>query len=419
MAEAPKHLQGSDLRAAARLATEATAGLVDLVEAVHERIARLPGLAAPAQSGRTSGITGLVYKTVRGATRVVGGSVDALLGWLEPVVADGSAGLATPEREAVIAALNGVLGDHLAATGNALATTMALRSAGQPLTLQAQALAASLPAATARVLVLVHGLCMNDLQWTRAGHDHGAALARDGGYTPLYLHYNSGLHVSDNGAQFAALMQALVAQWPQPIERLAVVGHSMGGLVARSAVHQARQAEQAWAARLDDLVCLGTPHHGAPLERAGHGVDLLLGATPYSAPFARLGKLRSAGITDLRHGNLLPADWQAQERFGGLGAGSDRRTPVRLPDGVRCYTVAASLGRDSGDLKHRLTHSLVGDGLVPLDSALGRHKNPAQQLDFPPERQWVGHGIGHLDLLSSIEVASCLKRWLAAPGTPP
>ena len=173
----------ADMRAAARLATEATAGLADLVEAMHERIARLPGVPAPAVGGRTGGITGLVYKTVRGVTRVVGGSADALLGWLQPVVGldskPGSGGLATPEREAVVAALNGVLGDHLEATGNALATPMSLRSEGRALVLERSSLTARLPQASGRLLVLAHGLCMNDLQWARAGHDHGAMLSRD------------------------------------------------------------------------------------------------------------------------------------------------------------------------------------------------------------------------------------------------
>ena len=133
--------------------------------------------------------------------------------------------------------------------------------------------------------------------------------ARDLGFTPVYLHYNSGLHVSTNGRALAQQLERLVAQWPRPLERLVLLGHSMGGLLARSALYYGTQAGHRWPARLDDLVFLGTPHHGAPLERAGHWVDLVLGATPYAAPFARLGQVRSAGITDLRHGNLMDGDW--------------------------------------------------------------------------------------------------------------
>ena len=398
----PRAIRATDLRGAARLATDATTGLADLVEAMHERIARVPGVGAGAP-GRTRGITGLVYKSVRGITRVVGGSIDALLGLLGPALdpADPS-----PEREALVAALNGVLGDYLAATANPLAIPMAFRRDGRALVLEADQLAARLPDAGGRLLVQLHGLCMNDLQWTRAGHDHGVALAQAHGYTPVQLHYNSGLHVSINGRALAHGLQALMDAWPHPIERLVLLGHSMGGLVARSAHHHAIEAGLRWPAQLADLVFLGTPHHGAPLERAGHWVDNVLGATPYAAPFARLGKVRSAGITDLRHGNLLDEDWVGRDRFA---RGADRRQPVPLPEGVRCYAIAASLGRADGDLKHRL----LGDGLVPLDSALGRHADAARTLAFAPERQWIARETGHLDLLHRAEVTAQLQRWLA------
>lgn len=394
-----------DLRGAARLVTDATTGLTDLVEALHARIGRLPGLGAPPADGRTRGVSGVVYRSVRGATRLVGGSIDALLGLLEPALADDDRA-AGAEREAVVAALNGVLGDYLAATANPLATPMAWRRGGRPLVLERAALSAALPQAGARLLVLIHGLCMNDLQWRRDGHDHGADLAQALGWTPVYLHYNSGLHVSINGRQMARELERLVDQWPRPLERLALLGHSMGGLVARSAVHQATEAGLRWPARLEDLVCLGTPHHGAPLERAGNWIDQLLGAAPYAAPFARLGRLRSAGITDLRHGLLLDEDWVGRDRFA-RGAASSH--PVPLPAGVRCGAVAASLGQQDGDLKARL----LGDGLVPLDSALGRHPDPARTLAFAADRQWVCHGTGHLGLLSSAEVAARLRLWLA------
>jgi hypothetical protein len=393
----------SHLRGAARLATDATAGLTDLVEALHERVARVPGLDPRPLDGRTGGVSGLVYKSIRGVTRLAGGSLDALLGLLASKLGPVNPG---PEREAIVAALNGVLGDYLAASGNPLATAMALRCDGRSLPLQPAELAAGMPAASGRLLVLVHGLCMNELQWRRAGHDHGAALARDHGYSPVYLRYNSGLHVSIDGRALAGQLERLLAAWPQPIDRLVLLGHSMGGLVLRSALHCGALAGHAWPARVDDLVCLGTPHHGAPLERAGHWVDLVLGATPYAAPFARLGKVRSAGITDLRHGLLLDEDWVGRDRFA---RGGDRRQVVPLPTHVRCFAAAASIGARGGDLKDRL----LGDGLVPLDSALGRHPDPQRTLAFDADRQWVGHGMNHLDLLSRTEVYEQLRRWLA------
>ena len=394
-------LRSSDLRGAARLAIDATAGLTGLVEAMHERIARIPGGRVPLD-GRTGGISGLVYKTVRGVTRVVGGSIDGLLGLLTPALRQDDT---DPQREAIVAALNGVLGDHLAATANPLATTMAFRRDGRPLVLEKSTLAQGVPNAGGRLLVLVHGLCMSDLQWSRDGHDHGAALAQDLGFTPLYLHYNSGLHISVNGRAFAQQLELLLERWPLPIERVVLLAHSMGGLVARSALHYAVQAGHRWPARLDDLVFLGTPHHGAPLERAGHWIDLVLGATSYAAPFARLTQVRSAGITDLRHGSLVDEDWVGHDRFE---RGTVHRQHLPLPDRLRCYAVAASTGKRSGDLKDRL----LGDGLVPLDSALGRHPDPKRTLAFAGERQWVVHGINHMDLLSRVEVHARLRHWL-------
>lgn len=393
--------RAADLRGAARLATDATTGLADLVEAMHERIARLPGTGGTLD-GRTGGISGLVYKTIRGVTRVAGGSLDALLGAVAPALGTYAEG---GERDAIVSALNGVLGDYLLASGNPLALPMLLRSGGATLPMEPEALAAALPAAGPRLLVLAHGLCMNDRQWLRNGHDHGAALARDAGWTPVYLRYNSGLHVSINGHAFAQQLERLLAAWPVPLQRLAVVGHSMGGLVTRSALHAAMQAGMPWPKRMDDLIFLGTPHHGAPLERAGHWVDLVLGATPYAAPFARLGRVRSAGITDLRHGLLLDEDWVGRDRFA---RGGDRRQPVPLPAGVRCGAIAASLGAQGGTLKEKL----LGDGLVPLDSALGRHADPARALAFAADRQWVGYGMNHLDLLDRAEVYAQLKEWL-------
>jgi pimeloyl-ACP methyl ester carboxylesterase len=398
-------LQAADLRGAAQLTTDAVAGLTSLVEAVHARIATLPRLSSAPPDEHTHGLTGLIYKTVRGVTQVAGGSAEALLGWLSATLAPAGVGaLPRPEREAIVAALNGLVGDHLAATDNPLAITMSLRHEGLPLVLERFAMRARLRDAGPRPLVLLHGLCMNDLQWQRNGHDHGAALAREAGFTPIYLHYNSGLSISTNGRILAQLMERLFDAWPVPVQRLALVGHSMGGLVARSALHHGVLIQRGglrWPARVDDLVCLGTPHHGAPLESAGHGVDLLLGAVPYAAPLARLGQVRSAGINDLRFGNVVAGD----------AAGHAAHTP--LPSGVRCFALAASLGTPDS-----LKAKALGDGLVPVASALGQHREPARRLAFAEAHQAVVHGIGHLDLLSSAEVYDFLRRWLTSvPAT--
>jgi pimeloyl-ACP methyl ester carboxylesterase len=395
-------LQAADLRGAAQLTTEAVAGLTSLVEAMHARIASLPRRSSAAPDERTHGLTGLVYQTVRGVTHMAGSSVEALLGWLGPALVDDDAGaLPHPEREAVVAALNGLLGDHLAAHDNPLAITMAFRHAGRPLVLDRFAMRARLTNATPKALVLLHGLCMNDLQWQRDGHDHGAALAREAGWTPVALHYNSGLSVSTNGRILAQQMERLLDAWPLPLERLAMVGHSMGGLVARSALHHGVLIQRGglrWPGRVDDLICLGTPHLGAPLESAGQVIDGLLGATPYAAPLARIGRLRSAGINDLRHGNIVNGD------------AAHRADSVPLPTRPRCYALAGDLGPDGGS---EVKSQWIGDGLVPVPSALGQHREPARRLAFGDDRQAVVHRTGHLDLLSSAEVFTQLRRWLS------
>jgi hypothetical protein len=151
------------------------------------------------------------------------------------------------------------------------------------------------------------------------------------------------------------------------------------------------------------MVFLGTPHHGSPLERGGNWVDMLLGVSPYSAPLARLGKIRSAGVTDLRYGNVIEQHWQGRDRFE---FGEDRRSPVPLPEGVACYAIAGVAGTGKAG-------ELAGDGLVPADSAIGSHPDPALSLRFPPEHVWIGDGLMHLDLLDSSAVYDTVRAWLS------
>lgn len=386
----------SDIQGLARLATAGVAGVSQIAEGVHASVLRSMGVGGAAPSGATGGLTGLIYRSVRGVTRLVGGGIDATLAplvrWL-----DDPTSASPPAREAALAALNGVLGDRLAASGNPLATTMRLRHA-------------TTPPVGGRIALLIHGLCMNDLQWrdTETGHDHGDQLAALG-YTPVYLVYNTGRPIADNGADLAHQLETWLANWPQPVEELLVLAHSMGGLVARSACHQAQRDGLRWPALLRTLVFLGTPHHGAPLERAGNWIDQALGSTRYSAPFARLGHLRSAGITDLRHGNVRREDHAGPDRFA---AGPDTRTPLPLPAGVACYTIAASSARQRSPMAERL----LGDGLVPLRSALGEHADPAHTLAFPPAHRHIVWGAGHFALLHHPGVTKQLEVWLATNG---
>jgi len=399
----------SDLRGASRLAVEATVNMTTLVESMHTTMASRPlALGGPVVAATAAGIARLVFTSIRGVTHLVGGGLDAALGLLAPALGDVEGGAG---RDAFVAALNGVVGDHLATSGNPLAIDMSFRCHGTSLGLTRPDLAAAIPEASAKVLVLVHGLCLSDRQWRRRGHDHGVALARDLGRTPVYLHYNSGLHISENGRMFADRFQALCHAWPVALDEIAIVAHSMGGLVARSALHQAARAGHDWPRLVRKVVFLGTPHHGAPMERGGQWVHLLLARTPFTAPLARLGRLRSAGITDLRHGFLRDEDWHGHDRFARR---AQPHQPMPLPETPRCYAMAASTGKARAGFRTRL----LGDGLVPVPSALGQHRDPRFRLSFPPERRAIVYETGHLDLLERREVYERLREWLADSPAP-
>jgi pimeloyl-ACP methyl ester carboxylesterase len=404
------HSLNNDLntvRGTSALAIQAARSITDLVEEMHGAITSLalPLAGKNAKPKTTRGITGLIYQSVRGITGAVGYGIDRSLTVVQlpiiskaltPAFAQLSAKLklksAEPYRETVRAAANGVLGDTLAATNNPLAIQMQFRQQGEALQ--------SLPKKD-KLLILVHGLCMNDLQWQRDGHDHGAMLAEEFGMQAIYLHYNTGRHIHENGADFAALLEKTISDWPVPITQLVIVGHSMGGLITRSACHHAVQSKQAWVKHLKKLITLGSPHSGAPLERAGRGVDYVLGISPYTAPFARLGLVRSAGIQDLRHGAVTPSGEKPQ-----------------WPKHVKLYTLACTKQK-APDQKLDLTEPLkrlLGDGLVPIKSALALDDKPALglPLKIPATRQAIVYETDHFQMLGSQEVAKHLLRWIKA-----
>ena len=224
------------------------------------------------------------------------------------------------------------------------------------------------------------------------GKNRGEALADRLGYTPLYLRYNTGLHIWENGKNLAEILETLLENWPHPVNELVIIGHSMGGLLARSTCFHGELQGHKWMRQLGKLVSIGTPHHGAPLERGGNWVNYALGISPYSEPLTRIGKKRSSGISDLRHGSV-----------------TERQAYVApLPNHVACYAVAATLGKKPG----RTGKGLIGDGLVPVDSALGQSLNPDQCLAFPKDHQWLALETGHLQLLGSDKVYNLIESWL-------
>lgn len=383
------------LLGASRLAVGATLAVTDLVEAMQHEIGGGPRALGRPLLGATRLVSAPVYAGVR---MVVGAGVElalaagALLGGARSHV----------EADAALAILNGVVGDYLAATENPLAIEMALRQHGERLVLEPRALRARFPGAPRKLLVFLHGSCHDERPRCSPAGDGLSAIARELGFARIDLLYNTGLHVSANGLGFGALLERLVAAWPVPLDELVLVGHSMGGLVARSAAHAAEAEGHAWRDKLRTVVCIASPHHGAPLERAGSWVDVLLGVSRYSAPLARLGKIRSAGITDLRFGSVLDEHRDPRGRFA---TPRDVRRRLRLPLGVRCFAIAAT--RTATPRARRY----ASDGVVPVDSALGRHTG--SELTLALDDTWIGFGMGHVEVLERPETHTVLRRWLS------
>ncbi len=402
----PLHVKPNDVRGYGKLAIHATPGVADVVEPITQPIGRTSVRCGPSPDERTSGITGLVYRSVREITGAIGFGIDQTLQPLVPFLEKAlEQSPSSSARENLIAAINGVVGDHLENSENPLAQQMMFRHQGRELQVSPDALKASIPDAQGHVLVAIHGLCMNDLQWSRDGYSHVDVVAQQLKATPVYLRYNSGRHISQNGREFAIALELLIANWPVKVTSITLLTHSMGGLVARSAFHYGMQKEYGWLRKLKNVVFLGTPHHGAPLERGGNLFQRAVGVIPFAAPLARLGMLRSAGVTDLRYGALVDEDWNRRGRFDDA---PDDREVLSLPAGVHYFAAAATLGKALGDAKD----TVLGDGLVPVDSALGQHPESQRCLYFSPSQKALFFQHSHWDLLYRPEVGQQVLEWL-------
>lgn len=393
---------GPELQGFARLITDATIGITDVVEAMHKQVVHPPFLPSTPIQHLITNIAGITYKNIRWSTRFIGGGLDKLLAQLTPLLGDIKT---NDKREAIRSALNGIVGDYLEKKDNPLQISMQFRHQSKAISLDSKSLNQAYPAINGKILLMIHGSCMNDIQWTRKEHNHAVELAKELDKTPIYLQYNSGRHISSNGLNLNELLEDLVMSWPKPIEELVIIAHSMGGLVARSALYYGHQQQKSWTKHLNKIVFLGTPHHGAPLERIGNYLDVILESIPYAKPFARLGKIRSAGVTDLRYGNLVEEDWQGNDRFKIHG---DKRQNIPLPKQIAFYNIAAVIGKATAPVSTQL----LGDSLVNMKSALGQHKDPAKNLHFKETNTWIANEHNHLDLLSSPKVYTKIKEWL-------
>jgi pimeloyl-ACP methyl ester carboxylesterase len=408
----------TQLQGVVDVATAALQGGLTTVEGIHTAIARkpfaplrlVPGVAAVSEAVRVihDGITGFVYGGLQTTIAATGGAARLAMR-LTASVDDAPRPGSTADL--AVAALNGFAGDRLARNGNPLATQMGLRHRGRSIPLERDALAAVFPNAAPRVVVFVHGLACNESLWQWHAEPHygnrhtsyGSRLEADLGYAPLYVRYNTGLHISSNGRQLAQLLVRVVAAWPAPLEELVVVGHSMGGLVSRSACHYAHQAGHDWVRLVRHVVFLGSPHLGAPLEKAANVTAWLLRRSDITRPFADALDARSAGIKDLRFGSLLDEDWQGVDLDALL---VDRTGEVPFLEGASHYFVAATVTRDP---RHPLGVA-VGDLLVREPSASGRGR--LRHTRFPLENGRHFGPMNHFDLLNHPDVYEQMHRWL-------
>jgi pimeloyl-ACP methyl ester carboxylesterase len=299
-----------------------------------------------------------------------------------------------PRGAAIVAAINGLIGDALEREQSALAEPMSVRVNGRAVGADAFA-----ERATPRIAVFAHGLMETEFAWGPEPYGEGLA-----GWTPVYVRYNTGRHVSENGASLDELLDELVAAWPVEIEQIALVGHSMGGLVARSACHQASLRDAPWVGKVRHTVSLGTPHMGAPLEQSVHYLSAALYALPETRPFGAFFRRRSGGIRDLRQGSLVDADWRGSDPDA-LRARACEEVPL-LEGATHCF-VSATVTRDP---RHPIGR-LIGDCLVLVPSASGRSRT--RRLGFRDEDGAHIGGANHFALLRHPQVYEQLKTWLA------
>lgn len=393
----------------AQVAVTGLMQITDAVQGVHRAIAAipftilkpLPGVGTTAFTHDT--IADGVYDAVRTVMRGVGEGARLVIKSIPPEY--------LPDREApapwsgqAISALNGAFGDRLAEHGNALTLGMAFAHKGRALPLDEAAWAAAHPQATGKVAVFIHGLCCNESVWDlhrpdHDGHNYAERLAVEGGFTPLFVRYNSGLGMADNGAALAQLLDGLMEVYPRRIQQLVLIGHSMGGLVARSALAQATDDDAAWLKPVTHLFCLGAPHLGAPLESWAWNAGRLLDRLPFTAPFGGWLKARSIGIKQLRHGHLRFTDGVDEDLDAVFGSAAG---PCPRPAHVRYGFIGSSLGPDPEAPLARL----LGDGLVRLDSARAAAMGDADWASFT--------GLHHIRLSNDRRVYEQLRVWLRA-----
>jgi triacylglycerol lipase len=348
-----------------------------------------------------------------------------------PVEKREQAGLATPMRsdakgspswvvDHAESALNALYGDYLGKKQNALDLGMSFRNQGHILPLARETLKEKFPDGSAKVCVFVHGLGCTEWTWCISAQrfygdpaaNFGDLLKKDLGYTPLFVRYNTGRHVSENGRRLSDLLTQLVDAYPLNIEEIVLIGHSMGGLVSRSAAHYGRQESAPWVGRLRHIICIGSPNLGAPLEKATNILGALLANinTVGTQVPARILNSRSSGIKDLRFGYTLDDEWDGKDPDTFL---KDNRFDVPFADGVTYCFIAATITTDPD---HPLG-VLLGDLLVRVPSASGRSSQPERRIPF--DSGFVFNGMNHMHLANHPDVYAVIRQHITQASSTP
>lgn len=396
---------GDFLQGITQLATIGVLEVTEIIESLHSELVLRPlGRFNEDHLNRWQrGITRQFYNGMRYLVQHVGSGVTntnarlsrkALKQYNDKVLPD--------SLKQVVNVINGMIGDHLVTNNNALAVPMMIYDRyGQP---QSKKL-------SGRVVLLCQGLCLSYLSWHPCEADslgENIALAQPE-TTVLYLDYNTGKRISQNGRQLSRKLQQLVDNNPD-ITQIDLVGYSMGGLVSRSALFYAEQDRLDWINRVGNLITLGTPHQGAVLERISYYVLHIIGEFPFAASLSKMGNIRSTGIIDLRHGCIRDEDWQYLKQRDVLP--DEFRHPTKLPNHIRTYLIAGTIVEGIYDSK---ASNLVGDGLVTIDSALGE-ASESHALYVPEGRKAIFYGVNHFNLQYDKRVHTQVIRWLNDNG---
>ena len=382
----PKKQTIAYLKGLTKLVIQATKGTTDLVETMHSTIERAHLPLGESRAATTSGITGLVYKSIRGGTQLVGTSLDYAMQTVIPLLNDEL--VPSRKKDVFLSIINGVYGDRLLLTENELALGMQFFHQNQAIDSQ---LSSNLKSPSTKIMLFIHGLCMSHHCWESGGENLSSKMAETLGYTPVYLDYNTGRCIADNGLELAIQLEKLVDIWPVNVSNITIVGHSMGGLVARSASYYGEKNNCRWLHINKTLVSIGTPHAGAPLEKVASALENLMQLSPYAIPFVRLTKIRSQGIENLRYGEITTSD-----KF------------VPLPIDVEYFALAATLNKQ----QKFTTEKFIGDGLVTPDSAFGQGQDSSSTLLIPAENKRLIYELGHNEMLTDAGVFKQLETWL-------